>query len=492
MRRLRPRSLPTCSAALLLALAACGMTADDGGLADMWPRAPWHAGERHDHVGENPFVPTSTTSVATFGLDVDTAGHALIRRDLVAGWAPHPDAVRVEDSLNYFSYDYPRPSGADTFALDVEVAPSPFGDGLHLLRVGVQGRQVERRGRANVVFLVDVSASMAAPDKLPLVQETLRQLLDALGPNDRLALVVYAGSVGTLLDPTPAAEREVILEAIGKLTTGGSTWGEGGIRAAYALAERHFDPQGINRVVLATDGDFNVGLYGEPLIEFIEEKRQTGIYLTTLGFGRGDYDGALLERLAHHGNGNHAYIDGPGEAARVVGRDLLTTLVVVAEDAKVQVEFEPMQVRQWRLLGYENRVLGEADFRDDRVDTGDVGAGASVTALLEIELVNGTSASTASLAQVRLRWRDPSTRENLAMSRALFGSQVVPDFAEASDTTRFAAAVAEFAEILRGSTFSEGRRFEEVRAILEPLVGDDPDKQELLDLVDRAAELQGR
>ena len=471
-------------------LAGCGADSEDAGLGlpgDWLGGAPWHGGERYVRVGENPFVSTSQDPYATFGVDVDTAAYSLMRRDVQAGHLPHPDGVRVEEYLNYFSYGY-EPPAQDPFAIHLEAAPSPFGEGLHLLRVGLQARTVAERGRANLVFLVDVSGSMGEPDKLPLVQRTLRLLLDELRPDDRVGIVVYAGSVGTLLPPTPASERQAIAAAIDRLSAGGSTNGSGGIVAAYEMAQQIHEPGGINRVILATDGDFNVGLFGDPLIDLIAEKRKTGIYLTTLGFGRGNYDHGQMERLADYGNGNYAYVDGEGEALRVVRRDLLSTMVVVAEDAKVQVAFNPAVVKRHRLIGYENRAIADDDFAEEDLDAGDVGAGHDVTALLEIELHEGALESKGDLATVTLRYKEPGGGQATPLVQRLPAAEVRATFDDASGATRFAAAVAEYAEILRGSQFSEGARFADVRAIVAPLVGDDPDRAEFLELIDLAAQ----
>ena len=469
-----------------MVLAGCGADSDeaarDGG-ADAGG-APWHGGERYATVGENPFVDTAQDARATFGVDVDTASYAIMRRDVRAGFLPVPAGVRVEEYVNYFSYGYAPPAGDEAFAVDLEAAPSPFGEGLHLLRVGLQARTVEERGRANLVFLVDVSGSMS--EELPLVARTLEILLDELRPDDRVALVAYAGAVGTVLEPTPASERETIRAAIGRLSSGGSTNGEGGIRAAYALAEKHLDRSGINRVILCTDGDFNVGLVGDPLIDLVEEKRAGGVYLTTLGFGAGNYNDAGMEALADRGNGNYAYVDGEGEALRVVRRDLLSTMVVVAEDTKVQIEFDPAVVKRYRLLGYENRAIADDDFEND-VDTGDVGAGHDVTALLELELQPGALDADAPLASLALRYRLPGGSADVERTHVLRTGDVRATFDDASPATRFAAAVAEYAEILRRSAHSEGARFADVRAIAEPLVGEDADRAEFLELLDLAA-----
>ncbi len=471
-------------------LAGCGSDDMDAGSAccgvgPIGGGAPWHGGEQYDHVGENEFVDTTQDRLATFGVDVDTASYAIMRRDVQAGFLPHPDSVRVEEYLNYFSYGYPAPTDGP-FAVDMEAAPSPFGEGLHLLRVGLQARTVEDRGRANLVFLVDVSGSMEAPNKLPLVQRTLKILLDELRPDDTVALVVYSGAVGTVLAPTPAAQRAKIAAAIDSLSAGGSTNGAGGIVAAYDLAAQSFVHQGVNRVILCTDGDFNVGLTGDPLIDLIEEKRETGVYLTTLGFGSGNLNDADMERLANRGNGNYSYVDGEGEALRVVRRDLLSTMVVVAEDTKVQLTFDPELVKRYRLIGYENRAIDDDDFEDD-VDTGDVGAGHDVTALLELELQPGGAESDAPLATLEVRCKLPGAISDSQLEHALPASEVRATFNEASPATRFAAAVAEYAEILRRSKHSEGARFTDVRAIAAPLVGSDADRAEFLELVDLAA-----
>ncbi len=474
------------------AIAGCGMSEADAGMGGSphWSGepggAPWHGGEQYQQVGENPFVETAQDARATFGVDVDTASYALMRRDLHGGYLPHVDGVRVEEYLNYFSYGY-EPPVDEAFAAHLEAAPSPFGEGLHLLRVGLQARSVAERGRANLVFLVDVSGSMDEPDKLPLVKRTLSILLDELRPDDTVALVVYSGAVGTVLEPTPASMRSVIQQAIDRLGASGSTNGEGGIRAAYELAQRHFEDQGINRVILATDGDFNVGLYGDPLIDLIQEKRASGVYLTTLGFGSGNYNGAQMERLAAHGNGNYAYVDGIGEAERVVRRDLLSTMVVVAEDTKVQLTFDPQVVKRHRLLGYENRAIDDDDFVKDDVDTGDVGAGHDVTALLEIELQPGALESDAALATLAIRYQPPGAATDTEMTAELHTGDVLASFDEASASTRFAAAVAEYAEILRRSSHSIGADFAQVRAIAAPLVGGDADRAEFVELVDTAA-----
>lgn len=472
-------------AVALIAGMLAGCAADETAAGRPAP-APWHRGERYEAVGENGFVSASEQPKVTFALDVDTASYALMRRDLRSGHLPHPDGVRLEEYLNTFDYGYEAPAIGQDFAAHLEAAPSPFGEGLYLVRLGLKARTVAERGRANLTFLVDVSASMEDPEKLPLVKRTLEILLEELRPDDRVALVVYAGAVGTVLEPTPATERERILEAIRRLGTGGSTNGAGGIRAAYEMARSMYTAGGINRVILCTDGDFNVGLVGDALVDLIAQQRESGVFLTTLGFGRGNYNDRDMQRLAHHGNGNYAFIDGEEEALRVVKRDLLATMLPVAKDARAQVAFDASSVARYRLLGYENRLMPEAAFGDE-VDAGEVGAGHDVTVLFEVELLPEATNADRELLGLELRYEDPWTGVRRTLLDRMTTSAVLSSFEEASPSFRFAAAVAEFAEILRFSEHSEGARFDEIRAIAAPLAEGDPDREEFLELVDRAA-----
>ena len=457
--------------------------------------APHQAGEQYGGAPENGFVDAAQDALATFSLDVDTASYTIMRRDLARESLPAPEGVRVEEYINFFDFDDapPEPGDDTPFAVHLEAAPSPFGQGMHLLRVGVRGEDVDQAQRppANVVFLVDVSGSMQSADKLGLVKESLRILLDSLRPDDTIGLVVYAGSDAVLLPPTRVAERGRILDAVLGLSAGGSTNGAAGIRTAYDLAAQHFQRGGINRVILCTDGDFNVGVTGDDLIEMIEAQRERGITLSVLGFGSGNLNDRDMERLADRGNGNYAYIDTRNEALRVLARDLAGTLQVIAKDVKVQVAFDREVVRRFRLVGYDNRVLAHRDFDDDTVDAAEVGSGDFVTALLEYELRPGVDAAqlTRPLAEVRLRYKRPDGHESTLRTYAITGSDAAPRFDEATEAFRFATAVAEYAEILRRSQHSEGARFDEVARIASAATGQSADRAELVELVRTASRL---
>jgi Ca-activated chloride channel family protein len=448
-------------------------------------------GDNFQDHGTNPWVSSAEDNTSTFSVDVDTASYALTRRALTSGRLPDPASVRVEEFVNAFRYDLPAPTGDDTFAVHLESGPSPFGesDGTKLLRIGLQSAVVDEAERkpANLVFLLDVSGSMASDDKLGLVKYAMKHLVQRLHPTDTLGIVVYAGSEGVLLEPTAVSDRSAILDALDGLQAGGSTAGEAGIRRAYDLAEGAFREDGVNRVVLCTDGDFNVGLTGEALVREVERFRDRGIFLTTLGFGMGNLNDATMEQLSNRGDGNYAYIDTPNEALRTLGEHLVSTLQVVAKDVKLQVTFDPQTVQRWRLIGYENRLLNDEDFEDDDKDAGDVGAGHGVTAYYEVDPVGD---ATGVLAEVALRWKQP---EGGASALATFTTSTDQTHAAIGDTSnafRFGAAVAEFAEILRESPHSDGARFTDVHALAEggiPLDGADSlAMTELLSLVDLA------
>ncbi|MBT3220179.1 MAG: DUF3520 domain-containing protein [Proteobacteria bacterium] len=421
-----------------------------------------------DLADTNPWVETSDDPMSTFSVDVDSGSYTLTRRTLNEGSLPDAKEVRVEEFINYFHYDDARPEGDLPFEVTLEAAPSMFGhdDDIYLMRIGIQAEEIPlaERDPVNLVFLLDVSGSMSSPDKLGLVVYAMKQLVDKLSPEDTLGIVVYAGSDGILLESTPVHDKSTILDALDKLQAGGATNGEAGIRTAYNMAERNFHDDGVNRVVLCTDGDFNVGLEGPGLIDLIENFRDRGIFLTTLGFGMGNYQDGTMEQLADNGNGNYAYIDTHNEATRVLGENLVSTLQVVAKDVKVQVEFEANTVERWRLIGYENRILDHDDFDDDSVDAGDIGAGHHVTALYEIDLTD--SASADDLAKVRLRYKEPKASESTEHFWSIDGADRLSSFDAASADLQFSAAVAEFAEILRDSEHSEGARFDDIADVV--------------------------
>ncbi len=438
---------------------------------------------------ENEFVATATQSTSTFSVDVDTASYSNARRFLNSGTLPPPDSIRVEEFVNYFSYDYPQPE-LDPFSVNMEVAPSPFGEGLHMLRIGIQGKIIpeEERIPANLVFLIDVSGSMQSDNKLPLVKFLLSKLVTVLRSDDRLGIVVYASQQGTLLPSTPVEEKSAILDAIDGLEAGGSTAGAAGLKAAYEMVSANMVDGGINRVVLCTDGDFNVGVTGEALITMIEAYRESGVTLSVFGFGTGNYKDMYMEQLADHGNGNYAYIDSQNEALHIISEKLVSTLQVIAKDVKVQVEFNPANILRYRLVGYENRLLENDDFNDDTVDAAEVGAGHTVTAFYEVELAQELSAER--LAECRFRYKEPQGTESILISQTVMPESVVATVEETSPGFRLAAAVVEFAEILRHSKHCQDADFEKVLELAQASADEQrPIEAELLQLIEAAKSL---
>ena len=420
--------------------------------------------------------------VSTFAVDVDTGSYANVRRMLSQGEMPPQAAVRTEEMLNYFRYDYPRPEDRTRpFSITTDMTTTPWNANTRLLRVGLRGYDLARDGRppANLVFLVDVSGSMAQEDKIPLVQCSLALLAERLSPRDRVAIVVYAGAAGLVLPST--ARRDEIIGALKRLQAGGSTAGAAGIQLAYQTARANMIEGGINRVVLATDGDFNVGVTdNEALIDLVEREREAGITLTTLGFGTGNYNEAMMEQIADHGNGNYAYIDSPREAQKVLDQELSSTLFTIAQDVKIQVEFNPAYVSEYRLIGYENRLLAEQDFDNDAVDAGDIGAGHQVTALYEIVPAGSrgwlpdrrypanrreaAGTNNEELAFLRLRYKLPGERESRLIEQPVGAGLVHRARAPAGDTA-FVAAVAAYGQLLRGDTSLGGFTFADVRRL---------------------------
>ncbi len=342
--------------------------------------------EQYDKLNPNPVKAVAQEPISTFSIDVDTGSYANVRRFLNQGQLPPQNAVRLEELINYFDYQYALPKDNKPFAVHTEVVDSPWQPHAKLLKIGIKAKdlQLNELPAANLVFLVDVSGSMNSPDKLPLVKKTLHILTERLRPQDKVTLITYAGQERVVLPPTSGADKQTILNAINELESGGSTAGEQGIRRAYAEAQKAFIQGGINRILLATDGDFNVGITDFDMLKnLIEEKRKSGISLTTLGYGTGNYNERLMEQAADAGDGNYSYIDNEQEAKKVLQRQLSSTLATVAQDVKIQVEFNPATVKEYRLVGYENRVLKQEDFNNDKVDAGDIGAGHTVTALYE-------------------------------------------------------------------------------------------------------------
>ncbi|HVI00462.1 MAG TPA: VWA domain-containing protein [Enhygromyxa sp.] len=448
------------------------------------------AAERYAELLPNLFVTAAEDPKSTFSIDVDTASYANVRRFLLSdNQLPPPAAVRTEELINYFDYDYPQPSGAAPFSLTTEVGPCPWNPENRLVHVGVQGKIIDAGATPprNLVFLLDVSGSMAQSDKLPLVKHGLAALTEQLGERDRVSIVVYAGAAGVVLPPTSGADKQAILDALDQLESGGSTNGGEGIELAYALAERNFMKGGVNRVVLATDGDFNVGISShDALIEMIEKQRETGVFLSVLGFGTDNLNDHTMEQLADKGNGNYAYIDGMFEARKVLVAEAGATLVTIAKDVKIQVEFDPDQVAQHRLVGYENRVMAHHEFDDDQKDAGEIGAGHSVTALYEI--VPKPNADDDPLLQLSLRYKQPDGDESRKIAVAVEADD--QPLADSSDDYRFAAAVAAFSERLRGAPAPS---YAQIMALAEGALGADAQcyRHQFLELVRSAASLSG-
>ena len=445
-------------------------------------------GEMYAEVEENDFIDSATEATSTFSVDVDNASYTLMRRDVRNGLLPRPESVRPEEYVNYFDYAYPEPSEDKAFSINMEVAPSEFGEQLHLLRIGVKGKAVapETMKHNNLVFLIDVSGSMQSSFKLGLVKESLSTLMDHLRPDDTVGIVVYAGRDGIVLESTPASQREDIEGAIQALSSGGSTNAEAGIVAAYEMAERHKVEGANNRVIILTDGDFNVGKRGQELIDYIGEQRERHISITCMGYGLGNYNDYHMENIAKEGNGNYYYVDAIEEAERVFGTDLPSTLEVIAADVKLQVAFNADAVTRYRLIGYDNRVLDNDDFRDDSVDAGEIGPGHTVTAYYELELSQGAAAE-ALLAEVRVRHKSQYGEASTELARALKMNQIHPSFAQSSGDFQFAAAVLEYAEILRGSKHSQGARFADVLAITQAQSSaSTPKRQEFNELATQA------
>ena len=438
---------------------------------------------------ENDFVETSDETTSTFSIDVDTASYTVMRRSIMEqGSLPSADLVRTEEFINFFDYDYPEPSGEAPFSISMEVAPSHFGQGKHLMRVGLRGKTIHSEDikPTNLVFLIDVSGSMSSGDKLGLVKTSLSTLVDHLAPTDTVGIVVYAGSSGTVLEPTPAREKAKIKRAVEKLSAGGGTNGEAGIVGAYALAESAKIEGGNNRVILLTDGDFNIGRSGDDLYSLIDTYREKEISLTCMGFGL-SFNDYLMEEISNRGNGNYFYVDSQAEAERLFGSELASTLEVIAADVKIQVEFDPSAVARYRLVGYENRVLDNEDFEDDAVDAGEIGPGHTVTAYYELELLDQAS-ETALLSTVRLRYKSQYGEGSKALERDLKLNGVVESFDGASEGFRFGAAVVEFAEILRGSKHVEIPDISAVeRVARESATVGDAKRAEFIEILAKAA-----
>ena len=467
-----PAQSLTKSASLAYSLPAAEFNRSDRYGAIRQPNGEFNTAA-YDHILENPFLDAKTNPLSTFSIDVDTASYSNIRRFVNEGSLPPKDAVRVEEMINYFTYDYAQPTDQKPFAVHVDLASCPWETSHRLVRIGLKGKEIatDKRGPSNLVFLLDVSGSMTPPERLPLIKQSMRLLVEKLTENDRVAIVVYAGASGLALPSTPGNQKEKILSALESLEPGGSTNGAEGIQLAYKVAADNFIKGGVNRVILATDGDFNVGVTNQgDLIRLIEEKAKTGVFLSVLGVGTDNLKDSTMQKLADKGNGNYAYLDSLDEARKVLVQQMNGTLVTIAKDVKIQVEFNPARVASYRLIGYEKRMLRKEDFNNDKVDAGEIGAGHTVTALYEVVPVGVSANPTANvppvdplkyskpekatsssdeMLTVKLRYKKPDEDKSQLIERPVLDSNAA--FASTSPDFKFAAAVAEFGMLLRDS-----------------------------------------
>lgn len=468
--------------------------------------------DKFEQVKVNPFKQVAAEPVSTFSSDVDTASYSFVRRQLNNGILPSPDSVRVEEMVNYFDYHYALPESREQpFKPTVTVIDSPWAEGKKLMHVGIKGYNIQgEKPHTNLVFLLDVSGSMNEPSKLPLVKASMKLLLDNLKPDDTIAITVYAGAAGTVLEPTKVSDRSKILQAIDNLNAGGSTAGEAGIKLAYQLAEQNFDKEGVNRIILATDGDFNVGTSStDELKALVEQKRKSGVFLSVLGFGQGNYNDAIMQTLAQNGNGVAAYIDTLNEARKVLVDEASSSLFPIAKDVKFQVEFNPNAVAEYRLVGYETRALNREDFNNDKIDAGDMGAGHTVTAIYEFVPVGSSALSVDPLryaekeaakvaaepvadngeyAFLKIRYKLPNEDTS-----KLITTPVTKANPEISQDVRFSVAVAAFAQILKNDSSIQSMSLDDVIALAQSGKGEDPFgiRAEFINLV-RLAKASGR
>ncbi len=450
--------------------------------------------DKFEEIKINPIKLVTEEPVSTFSVDVDTASYSFVRKQLNNGVLPQKDAIRVEELINYFEYDYPVPDDrSKPFKPSVALYPTPWNSNTKLLHIGIKGYDIvaAEKPRSNLVFLLDVSGSMNNPDKLPLLKNSFSMLVDSLGSEDTVAIVVYAGAAGTVLEPTKVKDKGKILASLNKLNAGGSTAGGEGIQLAYSLAEMNFDREAVNRVILATDGDFNVGITDRnELKSFIERKRKTGIFLSVLGFGQGNYNDALMQTLAQNGNGNAAYIDNLNEARKVLVDEASSTLFTIAKDVKLQIEFNPAKVHDYRLIGYETRILKREDFNNDKVDAGDIGSGHSVTAIYEITPVESREKliddlryrkavakpktdATSEYAFLKIRYKLPDEDTSKLITLPVTTELEFDGISGTPNDMQFAAAVAAFGQVLRNDPYTGDFNYDEIIKLAEPARGRD-------------------
>jgi Ca-activated chloride channel family protein len=470
--------------------------------------------EEYSTIKENPFLDAKGNPLSTFSIDVDTASYSNVRRFLQNNQMPPTDAVRIEEMINYFDYDYPQPEGEHPFSITAEIGECPWNSDHRLALIGLKGKEIadENRKPSNLVFLIDVSGSMQDENKLPLLKKAFKLLVVNLEPEDTVAIVVYASQEGLALPATSAKNKKKIINVIESLESGGCTAGAAGIQLAYKIASDNFLKDGNNRVILATDGDFNVGVAStSELAKMIEEKRQKGIYLTILGFGMGNYKDGRMEEIADKGNGNYYYIDNFMEGKKVLADEITSTLFTIAKDVKIQVEFNPAKVKAYRLIGYENRMLRKEDFKDDTKDAGELGAGHTVTALYEIvpmgisiklpdipdlkyqtTVINKNSAFSNEIMTVKLRYKPIGSEKSVEIVKPVIAKDF--RFNKPSENLKFATAVAEFGMLLRNSEFKGDITYKQIEEYAKSAKGDDPYqyRSEFLKLVDMAKTLDER
>jgi Ca-activated chloride channel family protein len=461
--------------------------------------------EDYDHIVENNFLTVNQNPLSTFSIDVDEASYSNVRRFINEGRLPPAGAVRIEEMINYFDYDYTPPAADEPFAVYSEIGTCPWNPKHQLIHIGLKGKELPLTNLppSNLVFLIDVSGSMDEPNKLPLVQQSLNLLTDELREKDKVAIVVYAGNAGLVLPSTSGANKTKIKEAIDELQAGGSTAGGEGIQLAYQIARENFIPNGNNRIILATDGDFNVGMSSDDeLVRLIEKERNSGVSLSVLGFGMGNYKDGKMQQLADKGNGNHSYIDNLNEAKKVLVSEFGSTLFTIAKDVKIQVEFNPGKVQAYRLIGYENRLLAAEDFKDDAKDAGELGSGHTVTALYEmipvgvqdeftkaVDSLKYTSIkrrinnNTGEVMTIKLRYKEPTESTSKLMVHVV--KEAKTPFENSSDNFRFSAAVAEFGLLLRNSKFKQGAQYSQVLALANSAKGKDTNgyREEFMQLI---------
>ena len=467
--------------------------------------------EEYDQIKENIFKVAKNAPLSTFSIDVDAASYSNVRRMILNGQKPYADAVRIEEMINYFTYDYKNPEDDHPFSVNTEVSTAPWNPEHQLVHIGIQGKKLdtETKVNSNLVFLIDVSGSMSDANKLPLLKKSMKLLVSNMSDEDRISIVVYAGAAGLVLPPTPATDKQRIYNALSSLQSGGSTAGGAGIKLAYKVAEDSFIEGGNNRVILATDGDFNTGTSStSEMVRLIEKKRKSGVYLTITGFGMGNYKDGRMEQISNAGNGNYFYIDSYKEAAKVFGAEMQATLFTIAKDVKLQVEFNPAVVQAYRLVGYENRKLNDEDFNDDKVDAGELGAGHSVTALYEIIPVGVKSkfvkdinplkyqatqgANNNELMTVNIRYKPIDSDKSILINNAV--KNTTKDIKQTNENFRFSAAVAQFGMLLRDSEFKQSSNLNNTLALAKGAKGNDEMgyRQEFIDMIRNYGSIEGQ